>query len=187
MQLLVSADLPIPCMSGPARDVQAVFFRKNRFVVTPSNGTNIGATSTPSRLETSNFLASVVPLKALGFIKFLEVVFPPFNDGYLRPYEPAYQDWLRTIYYVRDKLYLPTLTLRVYMADHYPNGAGVTPFRSNITKEQGMTIFRMYARTLGPLSELNEMNRFFAHLAWPFAWNPGGRRRRRERPEWVHE
>ena len=99
-----------------------------------------------------------MPPNALGFLTFLEVVFAPFDGDYIRRHEPAYQNWLQTIDNARDKLHLPTLTLRVCMADHYPNGQGVTPFRGNMTKEQGMTIIAMYERTLGPLSKLNGMN-----------------------------
>jgi hypothetical protein len=68
---------------------------------------------TPSRLEASIFLTSTVPPNALRFLRFLEVVFPPFDENYLHLDELAYQDWLRTIDYVSDKLCLPTLTLRV--------------------------------------------------------------------------
>jgi len=113
------------------------------------------------------------------------VVFPPFDEDYLRLDEPAYQDWLRTIDYVSDKLCLPTLTLRVYMADHDPCGYDVTSFRKNMTKQQALTILSMWVRTFSPLSKLNEMKCFFVHLAWPFAWTRWGQRARVERGEWV--
>ncbi|KAI0125433.1 hypothetical protein BJ170DRAFT_637582 [Xylariales sp. AK1849] len=150
------------------KDSQAVFFKKNRFVITPAHGCNRVANNTPSRLEISLFLTEIMPPDAIGFLRFLEVVFSPFDTDYLRFHEPAYQDWLQTIDYISDKLHLPTLTIQVYMADHYPNGQGVTPFRNNMTREQGMTVIAMYARTLGPLRKLDRMSRFFVHLAWPF-------------------
>ena len=168
-------------------DAQAIFFMKNRFVITPSKGSNSVADGTPTRLEVSIFLTKIVPPDVLGFLTFLEVVFPPFDEDYLRPNEPAYQDWLQTIDYVKDKLYLPTLTLRVYMADHVPSGPGVTPFRNNITKQQGMVVLAMYVRTLGPLSKLNRMKRFFVHLAWPFAWTRSARRARTENREFMKQ
>ena len=168
-------------------DVQATFFMKNRFVITPSGGCNRAAECTPRRLEISIFLTSIVPRNALGFLKFLEVVFPPFDEDYLRPHEPAYQDWLRTIDYITDKLYFPTLTLRVYMADHYPSGSDVTPFRTNMTKEQAFTILNMYARTLGPLAKLNRMDRFYADLSWPCAWTRWGRRSIEKKPKYGQE
>lgn len=168
-------------------DARAVFFMRNRFVITPSGGCNRPAESTPSRIEASIFLTDVVPSNALRFLRFLEVVFPPFDKDYLRPQEPAYQDWLQTIDHIKEKLHLPMLTLRVYMADHLPNGQGVTPFRNKMTKEQGIKVLKMYARSLVPLSKLRGLNRFFAHLAWPFAWTQQGRRRRQENPESVQQ
>jgi hypothetical protein len=101
----------------------------------------------------------------------MEIVFPPFYDDYLRPHEAAYQDWLQTIEHVSGLLNLPMLTLRVYMADYILHGEHVADFRKTLTKEQGMTIIKMYARTLGPLSKLreNRLGQFFVHLAWPFA------------------
>jgi len=152
-------------------DAQAVFFARNRFIIVPSGGCTHPAKSTPTRLEVSIFLRDVVPSNALHFLKFLEVVFPPFYDDYLCPHEPAYQDWLQTIEYVRERLDLPMLTLRIYMADYILHGELVADFRSTMTKEQGMAILKMYARTLGPLSKLREkgLSRFFADLAYPFA------------------
>jgi hypothetical protein len=168
-------------------DVQAVFFMKNRFVITPAKGCTSVPKSTPSRLEISIFLTSIVPSNALGLLRFIEVVFPPFDEDYLRPHEPAYQDWLQTIDYVKDKLYLPTLTLRVYMADHAAHGNNVTLFRRRITKEQQRTILSMWVRTFRPLSKLNGMNRFFAHITLPYSSTPRGRRDRNERPDWYFE
>ena len=168
-------------------DARAVFFMRNRFVITPSAGCNHPAERTPIRLEASIFLIDVVPSNALRFLRFLEVVFPPFDEDYLLPHEPAYQEWLRTIDHVKEQLCLPLLTVRVYMADHLPNGHGVTPFRANMTKEQAKTIFKTYARTLGPFSKLKGLRKFFVHLAWPFAWTRRGRRRRHENPVAVDQ
>lgn len=57
------------------------------------------------------------------------------------------------------------------MADCILHGEHVADFRKTLTKEQGMAIIKMYARTLGPLSKLreNRLGRFFVRLAWPFA------------------
>ena len=151
-------------------DAQAVFWMRNRFVITPSAGCNRVATTTPTRLEVSIFLMDVVPSRSLRFLRYLEVVFPPFEEDYIRPHEPAYQEWLRTIDHIKEQLCLPLLTLRIYMADRLPNGDGVTPFRARTTQEQAVMIFMMYSRTLRPFSKLNGLKRFFVHLAWPFTW-----------------
>ena len=167
-------------------DAQYIFFTRNRFVITPSAGCNHPAEKTPNRLELSAFLTDVVPFNALRFLRFLEVVIPPFEDDYLRPHEPAYQDWLQTIHRIREQLCLPVLTVRVYMADYLPREEEINPsFRAQMTKEQAMTIFKMYARTLWPLSQLRGLRRLFVHLAWPFTWTRAGRQRCRHDWEFV--
>ena len=168
-------------------DVQNVFFTWNRFVIIPSTGCNRPADKTPNRLEISAFLKDVVPSNALRLLRFLEVVIPPFEEDYLRPHEPAYQDWLQTIDRIGEQLCLPMLTVRVYMAEYLPRDGETTTFRAKMTKEQVMTIIKMYARTLGPLSKLRGLRRFFVHLAWPFTWTRAGRQRRRHDPESVQE
>jgi hypothetical protein len=150
---------------GRYEKMRKIFFTRNRFIVAPSKGCNYAPENTPGRLEASIFLRDVVPYLALRFLRFLEVVFPPFDDHYLRPQEPSYQDWLEMIDYVKNELTLPRLTLRVYMADHHPSGQGVTPFCQKITKEQGTTILKTYIRILSLLSTLGGLNKFFAHLA----------------------
>ena len=173
-------------------DAQEVFFTRNRFIITPSAGCNHLAAHTPNRLEASVFLTDVVPCPALRFLRFLELIFPPFEHDYLRPHEPAYKDWLQTLDQVKQHLSLPALTLRVYMADYLlPEGGGggertlPSSFHAHMTKEQGMTIMTSYMRTLTPLAKLKGLKGFFAHLAWPF-WNSRtGRRRWREDKEPV--
>ncbi|KAI9738890.1 MAG: hypothetical protein M1818_005203 [Claussenomyces sp. TS43310] len=159
-------------------DSQMVFFSTNRFVIVPSGGPTRLAKNTPAQLEISLFLRDVVPSQALRFLRSLEVVFPPFQNDYLCPYEPAYEDWLQTIEFVRELLYLPTLTLRVYMADYILHGERVVDFRRNITKQQGMTVLKMYIRTLWPLSKLREsgLRRFFVDVVGPFAHTRSARR-----------
>ena len=172
-------------------DAQNVFFTRNRFVITPSAGCNRPADKTPNRLEVSAFLTDVVPFNVLRFLRCLEVVIPPFEEDYLRPHEPAYKDWLQTIDRVGEQLCLPTLTVRVYMADYLLHGVDSTPsfrdFRAKMTKEQGMTILKMYARTLGPLSKLKGLRRLFVHLAWPWRWTRLGRHRCYHDPEFPQK
>lgn len=63
---------------------------------------------------------------------------------------------------IREQLCLPMLTVRVYLADYLPpGGRSTTSFLAKVTKEQGMTILKMYARTLGPLSKLSGLIRLF--------------------------
>jgi len=79
------------------------------------------------------------------------------------------------------------LTLRVYVAELYPDGQGVTPFREKMTKEQGVRVISKYIWTPRPLSKLYGLSRFFAHLAWPFALTRRGRRSSNENPAFVRK
>jgi hypothetical protein len=110
-------------------------------------------------------------LRRASLLTIIEIVFPPFEEDYLRITVPAYQEWLQTITFMRNGLNLPNLTLRVYMADisAYDHYQGLPGFRRGITKERGITIVQMYNRTLMPLAELKGLGKFFVHLTWPFA------------------
>ena len=75
---------------------QATFFAFNRFIIAPSSGCHSRAEGTLARLEISLFLSDVMLRTALCWLRFLEVVIPPFNEYYFRAYEPAHQEWLQT-------------------------------------------------------------------------------------------
>jgi hypothetical protein len=107
-----------------------------------------------------------------------------FQHDYLRSGSPAHKDWLQTILYIRDRLNLPALTLRVYFADEIfaPQDS---EFRRLITVEQGKAVFQSYARTLRPLGKLREkgLDRYFVHLTLPFERKrDGGWDESRKRP-----
>ena len=155
-------------------DAKPIFFSKNRFVVLPSEGCGHVVTHPPSRLEPSMFLKDVVPFTALPFLKFVEIVFPPFDGDYIKPGEPAFRDWISTIDQVKGQLNLPQLTLRVYMTDLPQMEAVTSTFRHTVTSEQKSTIYRSYVTAFYPLQALKGVNRFFAHLACPVSWTPRG-------------
>jgi hypothetical protein len=156
-----------------------IFFSKNRFIITPSENCDKPATHTPESLEAFKFFAEVVPRDALRFLRFVEIVFPPFEEDYLRPDEPAYSEWLQTITLMKNEFNLPNLTLRVYMADigAFDDDQGLPDFRRRITKEGGIIIFQMYKRIIHPLAGLKGLGKLFVHLSWPFARTKVARRR----------
>jgi hypothetical protein len=167
------------------QDAQATFYSKNRFVIVPpSDECYRPVKSTPKRLDISIFLRDIVPPEALGFLKFLDIVFPPFYDDYLGDDEPAYQNWLQTIDHIGDLVNLPVLTLRVHMADIclYPEHA--PEYRTKMTEEESQTIVNAYERAIKPLSKLREkgLNRFFTDLTLPWGRTVKSIRKRNEDP-----
>jgi hypothetical protein len=84
------------------------------------------------------------------------------------------------------------LTLHIFTADYIHHSLPVAEYREKMTKEQGMAIIKMYARTLGPLSKLREngLSQVFVNLAWPFEhtrsrrWNPT---KAREQNAYMHK
>ena len=163
---------------------QAIFFASNRFVITASAGCHTRAESTPARLEASVFLLNVVPRTALYYLRFLEVVIPPFDEDYLQPHEPAYEEWNLTIDKVKEKLNLPLLTVRIYFAE-FKSGfnSGPRPFHANVTQAQRSTLLKTYARIVATWSKLQGLGRCFVHIAWPLDWTAEGRRLRYRDPE----
>jgi hypothetical protein len=155
-----------------------VFFGQNRFIITPSKACDKPAAHTPETLEAFTFFTKVVPRDALRFLQLVEIVFPPYEEDYLRPDEPAYSEWLQTVALMKNELDLPRLTLRIYMADigAFDSDQGLPNFRRRITKDGDVVIFQMYYRTFLPLAELKGLDKFFFHVAWPFARTTVARR-----------
>ena len=75
------------------KEAQAVFFRCNRFIVKPTGGCFELPKSNPTRLEVSCFLTTVVPPSALRHLRDLEIVIPPFEQGYFTNGGEAHMDW----------------------------------------------------------------------------------------------
>ncbi len=127
------------------------------------------------RLAASLFLRDVVPVDCLGHLRFLELVFPPYNeqcwpgDGH-----PAVQDWADTLHWAKDQINVPSLTLRLTMA----GSANIPPEspdeRDRLTQAQGDEILAAYKRILRPLGYLGEggVGGFYAQFVWPWKWSP---------------
>ena len=83
------------------------------------------------------------------------------------PEHPAARDWLSTVAWLRDRLNLPGLTLRVVAMD-VSNGA---PDRfGEATAEEIAALLKVYADLVRPLRGLAEppgLARFYAHFRYP--------------------
>ncbi|EAQ93837.1 predicted protein [Chaetomium globosum CBS 148.51] len=106
-------------------DASSVFFSQNRFAVVDSPQLNMFGPSRQSgfdqtrRLAVSRFLRDVVPVDCLGYLRFVEMVFPPYIGGqWPLKGDAVYKEWAETIAQVKDKLNLPALTIRMVAAFH---------------------------------------------------------------------
>lgn len=185
-------------------DAQVVFYSGNRFVVhdyrddipyeTPEFtalpprvvGEDRSATAKyhSDRLAASVFLREVVPSEMLREIRDLELVFPPYgHTGWPEEGHLALADWAETLRWVRDKMNLRGLMLRLVMTDS-PNGSVAPPGRASITAAQVEEMLSAYPRIISPLAALaqykaidenggngNELRKFYARIALPWIWN----------------
>ncbi|KAH8899742.1 hypothetical protein GQ53DRAFT_602156, partial [Thozetella sp. PMI_491] len=156
------------------KDAQFVFFSENRFVVHdfrshPPYVTPPGVYPYKCFAATT-FLKEVVPDNCLGYIRFLDIVFPPFShhdwpeDG-----SETLQDWSALVNWMETEMNVAGLTLRLVMADI---SEWDTSERKRMSDEQGSKILAGYMRILGPLSRLGDrgLARFYGDFAWPWRW-----------------
>ncbi|KAH6650313.1 hypothetical protein F5144DRAFT_588819 [Chaetomium tenue] len=154
-----------------------VFYSQNRLIVIEAPYKNPYTPWTPGDypypvFAVSQFLRHVVPPHCLKYIRFLELVFSPFNHlSRPRDGHPALLDWPETLEWAKQELNLPALTLRLVMAfndqDH-PKGS------REMTRAQGKEVLALYNLILLPVRRLDPagggLARFYAELVWPLRW-----------------
>ncbi|KAK4156196.1 hypothetical protein C8A00DRAFT_12854 [Chaetomidium leptoderma] len=183
-------------------DAQLVFFSSNRFIVhdyklRPSwalplleqreeDGRPVPTYPYPNeRFTVSEFLRHVVPTRSLAYLRFLEIVFPPYRPpSWPETQHPAMQDWWSTVDWLRDKINPPGLSIRLIVVD--VDSAPRSYYRT-ITVEEGKTVMTAYMNLLRPLTRLAEggLARFYAHFPYPWEWTEESRTRRLNDPYWV--
>lgn len=157
------------------RDAQFTFFSGNRFVVHDYHSDppfrHKALTSTAdgeyisSRLGASIFFREVVPVNCLRYLRFLELVFPPYlGDVWPSEEHPALQDWATTVEWAQDKLNQPALTVRLIMADP---GEHESSSRMSVSAGQREKALAGFKRILSRLSILGELGEFYAHISRP--------------------
>ncbi len=173
-----------------SQEAQYVFFSRNRFTVhdykacalwempPPQQGSSSGLGVPPhlqahdpypfGKFAASIFLRDVVPASALGHLRFLELGFPPYPSAtWPKPEHPAARDWLSTVDWVRGRLNLPGLTLRMIVMDV---SNGIPEELREATAEEIAALLRAYADLVRPLRGLGESHglaRFYAHFRYP--------------------
>ncbi|KAK3298540.1 uncharacterized protein B0H64DRAFT_77786 [Chaetomium fimeti] len=173
------------------QDAQFVFFSGNRFIVGDSKLGKCGhlpeapsvwlsgrdtqpAGSYPyNRFAISQFVKEIVPVHCLAYIRFLELVFPPYyHHVWPRPEHPAMKNWHATVHWLKDKINAPGLTVRLVMAD--VDGGLLESDRGRLTELEGKAIVRAYMNISSPLRHLTAGNdglaMFYAQFAYPWAW-----------------
>lgn len=158
-------------------DAQRVFYSENRFVITP-NGEPWEDADRTDRLPASIFLSDVVPKHCLRYLRELEFVFPSLGKivTYCQPQSREWQDWVRTLNSVADKLNLPNLTIRVLFAEWHPGaGAGHQPYeddhpvyRQSQDEHEFNLMRQAYVDTITPLQRLRGLRSFFVYLKDPW-------------------
>jgi hypothetical protein len=162
-------------------EANLVFYSQNRFIIVDSPCSNPWAywDEGDYPFETfaaSQFLRNVIPRHCLGYLRFIELTFSQFtpeerpSDGH-----PALLDWDDTIDWLKDKLSLRALTLRLVVTGN-PDYFQGSQQSYEWTREQGKEILATYNRILLPLQLLGTapdggLARFCAVLPWPLKWS----------------
>jgi hypothetical protein len=183
------------------RDAQLTFFSGNHFIVhdyeadpcwiLPFLGQNPEPGPAPrydyhsERFGASQFLREVVPAHCLAYLRFIELVFPPYlSQSWPQAGQPAMQDWWATVDWLQDKINAPSLTIRLVGAKPGPGAPDV--YTDTINDSDAHTIMKSYQellRSLKPLAD-NGLARFYADL--PYPWMLAGEPQNRfARWDWV--
>jgi hypothetical protein len=190
-----------------SEDAQFVFFSNNRFIVhdykplppwvlpllEQDEGDRDGGGPVPTypypyeRFAVSDFLREVVPTPALAHLRFLELVFPPYRAvSWPTTQHHVMQDWRATVDWLRDKLSLPALTLRLIVADVPSDGPA--PYYRPILAEEGKAVMAAFMNLLQPLKRLaadRGLARFYGHFPYPWKCTEESRIRSLNDRYWI--
>lgn len=155
------------------RDAQAVFFSGNRFVVHDFKSMTPACTPDAQdypndRFAVSKFLRDVVPGDCLHLLRSLELTFPPYSPMEW-PQEGSLVlcDWAETVRFIKEKMNLKGLTLRLTMLE--AGGISAAQTRWYMTGSEVRDVLQAHDRILRPIAELSHhgLKRFYAHIALP--------------------
>ena len=171
------------------QDAQLVFFSSNRFIINDYRSSPPSAlplldeitdedASLPiyeyphDRLAASHFLRDVIPAHCLAYLRFLELVFPPYlPPSWPQTHTPAMQDWWATVDWLQDKVNAPGLTLRLVVAQ--PRGEiTFDMYRRLTTQSEGHLVSKSYSRLVCPLTLLvnKGLAGFYAKVVFSESW-----------------
>lgn len=175
------------------RDAQFVFFSGNRFIVydfhalMPWNLPDVWHYPY-DRLSASKFLRDMIPAHCLADLRFLELVFPPYEpQGWPCSKRATILDWSDTVDWIRGKVDAPALTISIVMVDFH---GGSDDSRKDLTEAQGTLIFKGYSsilHCLGPLARDDGLGGIHIQVASPRRWTPYAIGNMRRHSNWLAE
>ncbi|KAK4140469.1 uncharacterized protein C8A04DRAFT_39847 [Dichotomopilus funicola] len=136
--------------------------------------TTVGSCDYPyRRLAASQFLRDVVPVHCLIYLRFVELVFPPYlASTWPQDQHPAIQDWRATIDWLRDRINGAALTIRlvtvkrgVFSPDVYHKV--ISRSDADHIHDAQMTL----VRSLKPLAT-SGVSRVYIRLSFPWDMTP---------------
>ncbi|KAK3902915.1 hypothetical protein C8A05DRAFT_43774 [Staphylotrichum tortipilum] len=189
------------------QDAQLVFFSSNRFIVhdlalipwaldcprvdetLKDECGNLNSEYPFPRLAASQFLRDMVPAHCIPYLRFLELVFPPYLTAtWPKADHPVILDWHDTILWLQDRINGPALTIRL-VAAKCGTLAPDRPYTDTISVAFGDAISAGYAQLLQPIARLgrsatNGLARFYADLRYPWEWTDEATQRE-DRRQWA--
>ncbi|KAK4118426.1 hypothetical protein N657DRAFT_667179 [Parathielavia appendiculata] len=148
-------------------DAQFVFFSCNRFIIHDYKPSPPWVVPLLERHE--HYAPDPIPTTPTPTTvsRPPKLVFPPYRAStWPGTHHPAMQDWASTVSWLRDKLNLPGLTVRLVVAEM---DDGPESYYRHITIEEGATVMGAYMDLARPLRELTDagLGRFHADLPYP--------------------
>jgi hypothetical protein len=138
------------------------------------------------RFAACEFLREVIPTRSLAYLRFLELVFPPYRSWPEKEH-PAMQDWRATVDWLRGKISPPALTLRLVVAD-LSESSPLAYLKRTLTMQEAGAITEAYMDLLPPLTRLAQdvgLARFYAHFTCPSELSEETRIRDQNEPGWA--
>nr|POE94483.1 hypothetical protein CFP56_16723 [Quercus suber] len=166
-------------------NARRVFYTSNKFVIVRHGEASRTVNKSDPQLPVSVWLNRVISEEALQYLRFLQIVLPPYGEDQPCKYCPSqsteWLEWVSTLQRIAPKLDLPKLTIYVYFVAYRPGEPSfrAPQYRKQMTHDQSYAIQKCYVDIISPLKRLglSGLRAFFTHLPNPArfsdCWNGG--------------
>ncbi|KAI0113119.1 hypothetical protein F4814DRAFT_420622 [Daldinia grandis] len=149
---------------------QAVFYTYNRIIIIPVVGIWKGRSPFLAGLETFLFITKSLRPDTLSYLRYLEIVCPPFenHDPLTPPGAAPYIHLQSSVDSLLTHANLPALTIAIYLTRFECQGATGKASEEGILamdKDQDLML-RPYLDIILPFRSLTRMGRFFVFIEW---------------------